>query len=121
MEFREFEDSIVVMYEHRPDPLTYAMLGIAGESGETVDAYKKALREISPHELGNMITPGQYTSAAIPHRNKILHELGDVLWYIAKAAELLGTDLETVACMNMRKLAYRRIHGKEDDARSGRT
>ena len=101
MEFKEFEDSIVTVHEHRPDALTYAMLGIAGESGEAVDAYKKALRSTEPDNV-------KFT----PNRGIILLEFGDILWYVAKAAKELGSNLESVAYMNIKKLELRRQFGK---------
>lgn len=114
MTFAEYQASIICIYEHRPDPLTYAILGIGGESGEVIETYKKAMRRFSPEELrGDAWSKG--------YRDALLDELGDVLWYTARVAHLLGANLETVAQMNMKKLAYRRIHGKGDnDARSGR-
>ena len=117
MEFREFEDSIVVTHTHRPDALTYAILGVAGEAGEVAEAYKKALREVSPHELCNMITPGQYVSSALPHRHKMLDEIGDVLWCLAKAVKELGSSLEDVARFNMEKMEFRNKFGKEEGDR----
>jgi len=101
MKFREFEDSIVVTHEHRPDPLTYAILGVAGEAGEVAEVFKKALRVVEPTDV-----------IETDFRDALLDELGDVLWYVAKVTNLLGADLETIARMNMKKLAYRRIHGK---------
>ena len=101
MKMSEFDKSIVVTFEHRPDPLTYAMLGLAGETGEVVDAYKKAMRMVAPDEVPKTCW-----------RNQLLDELGDVLWYLTKVVHELDSDLETVARMNMRKLAQRRREGK---------
>lgn len=110
MQFSEFQSSIKVEYKHRPDDLTYAILGIGGEAGEVVEVYKKAMRLGHPQLI-------KISKSGV--REALLDELGDVLWYIARVADLLGVDLETVAQMNMKKLAYRRIHGKEDDAKKG--
>lgn len=106
MQFSEFQSSIVVTYKHRPDPLTYAILGVAGEAGEVVELYKKAMRVCTPEAIPEW-------TEAINIRDALLDELGDVLWHITRVADLLGANLETVAQMNMKKLAYRRIHGKE--------
>ena len=38
-------------------------------------------------------------------------ELGDVLWYVAQIATELGTDLETVARVNIMKLGDRKERG----------
>ena len=106
MEFQEFEKSMVLVHAHRPDPLTYAMLGIGGESGEAVDAYKKALRGTEPSNV-------KFT----PNRGIILLELGDLLWYITRAANELGSSLEDVARLNMRKMELRRQFDKEEGDR----
>lgn len=101
MEFQEFEKSIVQVHVHRPDSLTYSILGLVGEAGEVAEAYKKAMRCIDPVDV-----PGTCAGAAM------IDELGDVLWYLTKVAMLLGTDLESVARANMVKLADRRENGK---------
>jgi len=108
MQFNEFQSSIEVVYTHRPDELTYAILGIGGEAGEVIEVYKKAMRRFSPEELRGDAWSKDY-------RDALLDELGDVLWYVARVANLLGASLEVVAQMNMKKLAYRRIHGKEGE------
>ena len=41
----------------------------------------------------------------------IIDELGDVLWYLANAAQLLGVSLEYVAVCNIEKLRAR--HGEQ--------
>lgn len=110
MTFKEFEESQFDMHEQRPDPLTYSMLGLAGESGEVVDAYKKAMRDMHPDRLINGVA-----WKAGEHRDTILQEMGDVLWYLSKAAMLLGSSLEEVAQINITKLENRQINGKESE------
>lgn len=94
--FEDFTNSIVTVFVHRPDPLTHAMLGLAGETGEVVDSYKKALRFYSPEDIPDLL------------RDPIVDELGDVLWYIAKVARELGVPLSVIAQRNMIKLERRR-------------
>lgn len=65
-------------------------LGIAGESGEFVDAVKKKV----------------YHGHDVP-ATKLRDELGDVLWYIARAADTLGYSLEEIASANLEKLRAR--------------
>lgn len=76
--------------------LTLALLGLAlaGESGEFADRIKKVL--FQGHTLD---------------RAKLLEELGDILWYIARASDLLGSSLGQVAADNIAKLAARYPHG----------
>ena len=43
--------------------------------------------------------------------NDVADELGDVLWYVAAVAHVIGTDLESVAKNNLYKLAERQRKG----------
>lgn len=67
--------------------LVNATLGLAGESGEVADLIKKA--EFQGHPLDE---------------DKLVEELGDVLWYVALAAETLGVSLEDIMRRNIDKL-----------------
>lgn len=82
------------------------ILGLAGESGEVTEKFKKLIRD----------KQGKLTA---DDRAEIIKELGDVLWYINSAAHLLGSSLEEVARLNNEKLASRRqrgqLHGSGDN------
>lgn len=104
MTFAEYQASIHTVHEHRPDPLTYAILGVGGEAGEVLEAYKKAMREGFPGLLRRS-----------DNRFPLLDELGDTMWYVARTAKLLDVSLEFVARMNMMKLSHRDLHGKEGE------
>lgn len=100
--------------------ITYTALGLAGEAGEVLEKVeglglenpaksvvsasrvaehaKKALRDD-----GEAITPER--------REKIVNELGDVLWYAAATAAELGLTLEDVARANIKKLVDRSRRG----------
>jgi len=77
-------------------PMTteYYMLALAGEVGEACNEFKKVLRD----------KEGILDEES---RVKILHELGDSLWYISRLASHLGTDLEEIALSNLLKLKER--------------
>lgn len=66
------------------------ILGMCGEAGECADILKKYLHQ--GHEFD---------------REKLVRELGDVLWYIAETASGLGISLEDVAQINLEKLRAR--------------
>ena len=78
------------------DNITLAMggLGMAGETGEVVDLIKKVVAH--GHELD---------------QQKLIEELGDVLWYIAALCTLMGVPLEEVAFANIAKLKRRYPNG----------
>ena len=72
------------------DKIENGILGLSGESGECADIVKKCL--FQGHELD---------------REKLIEELGDVLWYCAELAAGLGVGLEEVAQRNIDKLRRR--------------
>jgi len=81
-----------------PEGLNYPILGLAGEAGEICNKYKKILRDKGGEADVNDI-------------DQMAKELGDVLWYVAQIATELGTDLETVARVNIMKLGDRKERG----------
>lgn len=70
--------------------LMNGILGLAGESGEVVDAFKKI--KYQGHKFD---------------REKILNEAGDVLWYISEICFALDCPLKDLAKMNIAKLRQR--------------
>jgi NTP pyrophosphatase (non-canonical NTP hydrolase) len=76
--------------------LLYTSLGLTGEAGEFADKVKKVLRD---------------DNGEIRNRKALLHELGDVLWYVTQSAQELGSTLEDVAAMNITKLDARQKNG----------
>lgn len=97
MNFNEYQSfAHSTMDPHTKEPLFYAVLGLASESGEVAGKIKKHLR-------------GDYVE--IP-KDALELELGDVLWYIAEICTQLHIRLEDVASNNIRKLAFRKANGK---------
>lgn len=80
--------------------ITYTILGLNEEAGEVAGKLKKSIRDGWLQE--------RFTTEAIK-------ELGDVLWYVARAADELGFTLEQVADENVAKLSSR----KDRDMLSG--
>lgn len=78
----------------RPDPimdmLIHAGMGMATESGEFLDTIKKT----------------KFYGKKLDHDN-LVEEAGDLLWYIAAAAQALGVSLEEIAERNISKLRAR--------------
>lgn len=70
------------------DPVLIPLLGLVGETGSVATAYKKRLRD---------------GADAGPSKQQLREELGDVLWYTATLAHLLGLDLEDVAAASLEK------------------
>jgi NTP pyrophosphatase (non-canonical NTP hydrolase) len=80
------------------EALAYTALGLAGEAGEIANKVKKVLRDDN-----GVLTKDKAT--------EISKELGDVLWYLARVAEEIGTRLGGVAEGNIAKLYDRMQRG----------
>ena len=98
MKFDEYQaaaDRVSGGHQTTPDMrVMTAGLGLAGESGEVCDILKKHFRH--GHPLAD---------------EKLVEELGDVLWYIAEIASAYGWDLEAIALGNLAKLRRRYPNG----------
>jgi NTP pyrophosphatase (non-canonical NTP hydrolase) len=98
--------------------LAYASLGLTGEAGETVEQVKKTWRDdgVTVETFGEYQVTGE-------RRDKILKELGDLLWYAAQVCTELDADLGEVAEGNITKLRARQaadmIHGEGSDREVG--
>lgn len=79
--------------------LSCAGLGLTGEAGEVADIVKKVVHHRHPLDTAT--------------REKLVKELGDVLWYVAHAASVLGVTLDEVAAVNVKKLRARYPDGFE--------
>ena len=84
----------------KKDVLINAVMGLCGESGETIDIVKKHLFQGHPLD-----------------QEKLKKELGDIAWYLAEAATALDVDLEEIFAANIEKLKKRYPEGF-DTARS---
>jgi len=73
----------------------YATLGLAGEAGEIANKVKKFIRD----------------GHSVEKEKELISELGDVLWYVAAVADVIGVSLDDVAKDNMYKLAERQRNG----------
>lgn len=84
--------------------IEYLSLGLAGEAGEVSNKVKKIIRD-----HGGVLTEDM--------RNKIIDELGDVLWYLSEMSAAMSVTLEDVAIRNTDKLMDRKekgtIHGDQ--------
>lgn len=84
--------------------LAYVGLGL-GEAGEIQNQIKKVLRDDN-------------SEVSTERRGKLIAELGDLMWYVARMATELNVSLSEVAQVNIEKLSDRQergvIHGSGD-------
>jgi NTP pyrophosphatase (non-canonical NTP hydrolase) len=79
---------------NKDSALINSVMGLCGESGESIDIVKKWFAQ--GHPL---------------NREALKEELGDIAWYLAEAAYALDTDLETIFAGNIEKLRRRYPEG----------
>lgn len=89
-EYQAYAGATAVYPRNANTALTYTALGLASEAGEYAGKVKKLIRD------------------AKFSRDEAAAELGDVLWYVAMAAEALGVPLSHIAQSNLDKLSDRK-------------
>lgn len=82
-----------------PAGTVYPALALNGEAGEAAEVIKKAIRRNGTDTLNPPLTEKQ--------KKEYLLELGDVLYYLARCARSVDTNLSVVADLNQAKLAAR--------------
>ena len=113
MQLNEYQDKAKETAEYHEntesklEDMSYTVLGLVNEAGETAGVLKKFLR-------------GDYTEDNESDWYKDLaKELGDTLWYLAVVADEFSFTLDEIAQMNLDKLADRKergvIKGSGDD------
>jgi NTP pyrophosphatase (non-canonical NTP hydrolase) len=88
--FTEYQRAAARTANRGSDELANYTMGLAGEAGEVTNLIKKQLYHGKPTDF-----------------DAVIDELGDVLWYVAMLAEVIGADLNDVAVRNCAKL-YKR-------------
>jgi len=83
------------------DNMLHSAVGISGESGELLDHMKKVIWQDHPLD-----------------KNYVLYELGDILFYLTSMCNCVGTDIDTVRRLNIKKLQKRYPDGVFDKDRS---
>lgn len=83
--------------------LVMGAMGLCGESGEASEIIKKFV--FHEHDLD---------------RVKLKNELGDILWYLAAMATVLGVSLEDIASQNIEKLKARYPDGWDPERSKNR-
>ena len=96
MKFNEYQKFTKTTAIYPPEKaIDYLILGLTSEAGEVASLRKKNLR-----------------GDAALDTQKLMYELGDCLWYIARIADEIGVDLEYLATKNRDKLERRKENNK---------
>ena len=98
-EYQNLAKRTRALYQEGPDAvapsagdkaITIMALGLTGESGELADHVKKYIGHGHPFD-----------------RDYVAKELGDILWYVANLADVLGIPLDDIGTANIEKLIAR--------------
>ena len=90
MNFNEYQDAAKRTLYGNEQVLTNCALGLAGESGQVVDLVKNY--NLKRKKLS---------------REELVHEMGDVLWYLSQIAEWADIPFDEVAKANIAELNRR--------------
>ena len=101
MKFKDYQKQSreTAIYPKLGENYLYPVLGLAGESGEVCEKFKKVIRD----ENGVLSSE---------KKEEIKYELGDVLWYLSQIASELELNLEDIAHSNLNKLKSRQERNK---------
>lgn len=94
MEFNEYQRAANRTLYGNEQVLTNCALGLAGESGQLIDLIK------------NYTFKGKDLD-----RQELVHEMGDVLWYLSQIAQWADVPFDEVAQTNIKTLNKRYPHG----------
>jgi len=101
MDFKEYQKLAMTTLNptlNSEQRIMNAILGLNGEAGEVADVMKKHL--FQGHDL---------------NKEKLIDEVGDIMWYVALLADGLGVTMEDFAEVNVAKLKKRYPEGFSAD------
>ncbi len=91
------------------DKLVAYILGLNEEAGEVAGKLKKYMR--GDYANPDWLFPDLLNEALADFSYAVLLELGDVLWYNSRVANLLGSSMSEVMTLNKSKLMARTVKG----------
>lgn len=117
MELNKYQEQAMTTCMESSANYTYMAEGLVSEVGEFMGKVAKGIRKgyaiIQDNQLKvyeDKMTYEQKEEFCIG----LLHELGDIMWFVAGLAREMHVDLETIAQMNLTKLASRQKRGVID-------
>lgn len=97
----------------------HMVAGLVEEAGECAGVMKRFYRGDKDYMTLHTSTEGRVILLSDFAVGRLMAEAGDVLWYVAMLADVLGVSLEDIATLNLEKLQRRKakdtIQGSGDD------
>lgn len=95
-EYQEFVDEMWIKNDDPDQDMAHAVFGLTEELGETVGLFKRAVRG---------------DDDGLIEEDALTKEMGDMLYYFTKVANMTGITLSEIIHANMRKLRDRHARG----------
>lgn len=119
MELNEYQERAMKTCMESSHNYTYMAEGLVAEVGEFMGKVVKGIRkEIITINANRLCRPGESTEEGVKARKELLAglkaELGDIMWFCAGLADVLGWDLDEVGQDNLAKLSSRKERGVID-------
>ena len=122
MELNDYQNKAMSTCMDSSRNMSYMAMGLVSEVGEFAGKIAKAIRKSDVY-IGTDAQDSdlRYTIGFVADHDRcrewesdLKHELGDILWFAAGIAEVMGLTLEEVAQKNIDKLASRQKRGVID-------
>lgn len=116
MELNEYQERAMSTCKDSSHNYTYMAEGLGAEVGEFMGKVAKGIRKgIIIINANQLCRAGESTEEGVKARKELLAglkaELGDIIWFCAGLADVLGWNFEDVAQDNLAKLASRKQRG----------
>lgn len=98
-EYQEAGAKLWLTQDTTVENLTHALFGLATETGEVIDLFKKTW--FTPDRIDNW------------DKTRVQDELGDILYYICRIADQYSISLDDIMEANINKLKERYPNGSE--------
>ncbi len=119
-----------VIYKNDKNKIDYLMLGLVSEVGELASIFKRVYRDVelkqkltdykdisgtgiktnSVSKIEKLIDGFDDQNFDVDLRHKVMLEIGDVMWYVARLCVELNIPMDTVLQMNLDKLSKRKTN-----------
>ena len=102
--FDDYQENVAMVWNGSVDramlehPIIFPTIGLVGESGELANKIKKIFRD-----KNGIISPDDC--------EKLVDEMGDILWHMSQICSILNVPFSDVAKRNQRKVADRDTRG----------
>lgn len=109
MELNDYQKAAMSTCLPESENVLYMLLGLQEEVGELAGKFSKAIRHGTIKFNGNQLeVSGMNEVEHGEWKEMVMKELGDCLWMLSGVASVLDQPLESIARLNLQKLASRK-------------